>query len=186
MIDNKSAYVDYLVGVATAKKRLKEYADFASKFISILDSIPLVYKVISDLGIKKQRRKLIVANVLQKNIPVDFIYLIWTIIDFNETDNIRRIFFDFRTACEEKLGISVIKIFTPFPLTKQQLSNITNSLEKAFKQKIKPLSIIDKTLIGGIKIEGKDFILDESVKFKIEQIKANKYQMEEFDEVEDE
>jgi F0F1-type ATP synthase delta subunit len=76
MIDNKSAYVDYLVGVATAKKRLKEYADFASKFISILDSIPLVYKVISDLGIKKQRRKLIVANVLQKNIPVDFIYLI--------------------------------------------------------------------------------------------------------------
>jgi F0F1-type ATP synthase delta subunit len=59
-------------------------------------------------------------------------------------------------------------------------------LEKAFKQKIKPLSIIDKTLIGGIKIEGKDFILDESVKFKIEQIKANKYQMEEFDEVEDE
>ena len=65
-------------------------------------------------------------------------------------------------------GVLDAKIVSAFAMNDGQLSNLMASLEKKFKRKIEATVSVDPELIGGVKVEIGDEILDTSVRGKLE------------------
>ncbi len=65
-------------------------------------------------------------------------------------------------------GVLEAKIVSAFALDSEQLSKLIANLERKFKHKIEAQVSIDPELIGGVKVEVGDEILDGSVRGKLE------------------
>lgn len=65
-------------------------------------------------------------------------------------------------------GIVEAKIVSAFPMESKQLKKLVDDLEQKFKRKIEAQVSVDPELIGGIKVEIGDEILDASVRGKLE------------------
>lgn len=65
-------------------------------------------------------------------------------------------------------GVLEAKIVSAFAMENRQLKKLVEDLEQKFKRKIEAQVSIDPELIGGIKVEVGDEILDASVRGKLE------------------
>jgi F-type H+-transporting ATPase subunit delta len=65
-------------------------------------------------------------------------------------------------------GMLEAKIISAFPLDDTQLRELVSDLESKFKHKIEPKVSVDPELIGGVKVEIGDEVLDASVRGKLE------------------
>jgi F-type H+-transporting ATPase subunit delta len=68
------------------------------------------------------------------------------------------------------LNILEVIIETPFVLSQEQILNIENKVQNKTKSKIISKVIINKDLIGGIKIKFDSFVIDGSIKNKLENL----------------
>jgi F-type H+-transporting ATPase subunit delta len=68
------------------------------------------------------------------------------------------------------LNILEVIIETPFGLSQEQILNIENKVQNKTKSKIISKIIINKDLIGGIKIKFDSFVIDGSIKNKLENL----------------
>ena len=69
-------------------------------------------------------------------------------------------------------GANEVIITSAFALTVDQLSSLIVSLQKKFGTCLKPVVIVDTTLIGGVRVSVGDQVLDTSVKAQLEAMKA--------------
>lgn len=65
-------------------------------------------------------------------------------------------------------GVLDANIISAFPVSEAQLKDLVATLEARFKRKIEPRVSIDPELIGGVKVEIGDEVLDVSVRGKLE------------------
>ena len=65
-------------------------------------------------------------------------------------------------------GVLEAKITSAFAITKQQLNDLVTGLESKFKCKIEAKVDVNPELIGGVKVEIGDEVLDASVRGKLE------------------
>lgn len=65
-------------------------------------------------------------------------------------------------------GVLEAKIISAFPMSDEQLKKLVANLETRFKRKMEATVSIDPELIGGVKVEVGDEVLDASVRGKLE------------------
>jgi len=65
-------------------------------------------------------------------------------------------------------GVLCAQILSAFPMNDAQLGDLVAHLEKKFKRKIEAKVSVDPELIGGVKVEIGDEVLDASVRGKLE------------------
>lgn len=78
---------------------------------------------------------------------------------------VSELFDQLKTQCE---GVLEAKIISAFPVSDEQLKKLVADLETRFKRKIEATVSIDPELIGGVKVEIGDEVLDASVRGKLE------------------
>lgn len=78
---------------------------------------------------------------------------------------IREVFEQLKAAQE---GVLEAQITSAFPLEEAQVKELTGRLESHYKRRIVPQVVVDPELIGGVKIEVGDEVLDASVRGKLE------------------
>ena len=69
-------------------------------------------------------------------------------------------------------GVVEAEIRTAFPLDNKQLSGLVADLERRFKRKVKPQVNVDAGLIGGVRVQVGDEVIDGSVRGKLEGMTA--------------
>jgi F-type H+-transporting ATPase subunit delta len=75
------------------------------------------------------------------------------------------IFFESLKSAEE--GVKDAVIFSAFPLDDAQQQKLLSDLEARFKTKLRPAIKLDPELIGGVRVEVGDQVLDASVRGKL-------------------
>jgi len=78
----------------------------------------------------------------------------------------------FRELKNAESGASDAVVHSAFPISAQQLAELTGSLEKRFGRKLNLTVQEDPQLIGGIRVVVGDEVLDTSVKARLEQMKV--------------
>jgi F-type H+-transporting ATPase subunit delta len=74
----------------------------------------------------------------------------------------------FERARREREGVLEAEIRTAFPMANGQLEALVGGLERRFKRRIDPRVVVDKDLIGGVRIAVGDEVIDGSVRGKLE------------------
>jgi len=74
----------------------------------------------------------------------------------------------FKQLKSEQEGTLTAKVSSAFPLTDAQTKELVENLQARFKRKIEIQVGIDKELIGGVKVEVGDEVIDASVRGKLQ------------------
>ena len=94
------------------------------------------------------------------------------VIDNERVGALPEIASQFRALVNNASGSSDAVVFSAFALDDAALTDITSVLEKRFSRKLNVSVVIDRELIGGVRVVVGDEVLDTSVKARLEQMKA--------------
>jgi len=98
--------------------------------------------------------------------------LLRTVIDNGRLNALPEIAAQYRALVNASSGVSDAKIISAFPLDAGQLADVVAALEKRFGRKLNATVAVDDPLIGGIRVEVADEVLDTSVKARLEQMRV--------------
>jgi len=98
--------------------------------------------------------------------------LLRTVIDNGRLNALPEIAAQYRALVNASTGVSDARIISAFPLDVGQLADVVATLEKRFGRKLNATVAIDDSLIGGIRVEVADEVLDTSVKARLEQMRV--------------
>lgn len=73
----------------------------------------------------------------------------------------------FHALRDEAEGVAQADITSAFPMTEQQVSDLIKLLEPKFGLKLKPHVNVDASLIGGVRVQVGDHVLDTSVQAQL-------------------
>ncbi len=78
----------------------------------------------------------------------------------------------FQALVQARQGVSEARIYSAFPISDAQVSDIVVPLEKRFGRKLEAKVEVDAGLIGGVRVVVGDEVLDTSVKARLERMKS--------------
>jgi len=78
----------------------------------------------------------------------------------------------FQTLVQARQGVAEAHIFSAFPISDAQVSDIVVPLEKRFGRKLAPSVQVEPELIGGVRVVVGDEVLDTSIKARLERMKS--------------
>jgi F-type H+-transporting ATPase subunit delta len=70
------------------------------------------------------------------------------------------------------MGVADARIISAFALEETKVKNLVSVLEKKFGRTLNPIVEVDASLIGGVRIEVGDEVLDTSVRAKLQNMQT--------------
>jgi F-type H+-transporting ATPase subunit delta len=114
----------------------------------------------------------LVVGVSRLNLSPKVANLLRTVIENGRLNALPEISAQYRALVNTATGVFDARIASAFPLDAGQLADVVATLEKRFGRKLNATVTVDESLIGGIRVEVGDEVLDTSVKARLEQMKA--------------
>jgi F-type H+-transporting ATPase subunit delta len=78
---------------------------------------------------------------------------------------------DFQKLFDQSKNVVAVQVSTAFPVTEKKSEELRTHLEKVFEGTVRLQARVDPELIGGFTAQSNDFILDESVKGRLEKLR---------------
>ncbi len=78
----------------------------------------------------------------------------------------------FQVLVQARQGVAEARIYSAYPISDAQVSDIVVPLEKRFGRKLTAKVEVDADLIGGVRVVVGDEVLDTSVKARLERMKT--------------
>ena len=78
----------------------------------------------------------------------------------------------FRALVNAQTGVSDARITSAYPIDAAQLAEVVATLERRFGRKLTASVAVDPSLIGGIRVEVGDEVLDTSVQARLDQMRV--------------
>lgn len=163
------------------EEKFEEQKNITSKSKDIYYSLKNNYEIIKILSsniITKKERKEILTKIYfdELNTHYSSMYLynfLHLLIDNDFFENVLDIFISFFEKIDAFQNFIFLRIYSPYWLDQKLLERIEEIFSIKTGKKVKYENMIDKNLIGGIKILFGNQIYDYSIKGQIEQIKWN-------------
>jgi F-type H+-transporting ATPase subunit delta len=114
----------------------------------------------------------VVCDVARVQLPAAGQNFLRAIIDNGRLEALPEIARQFRELRNAQSGSSDAIVYSAFPMSAEQVADITQALQKRFGRKLNVAVREDASLIGGIRVAVGDEVLDTSVKARLEQMKA--------------
>ena|SRR3569832_65607 len=114
----------------------------------------------------------VVSDVARVQLPQAGQNFLRAVIENGRLSAVPEIARQFRELRNAQSGASDAIVYSAFPISAEQLAELTGTLEKRFGRKLNLTVQEDASLIGGIRVVMGDEVLDTSVKARLEQMKV--------------
>lgn len=145
-------------------KQWSEQLDFLAK----LASDPSMQVLIQDPKLSAAKLEEMVLLVSEGKLDEQLVNLVKLINEYGRLALMPVIYEAYETLRAEDEGTLEAELSAPYPLTQQQIAQLTEQLEKRLGKKIEVQTKLDSELIGGIKIVVGDTVIDSSVKGQLQ------------------
>lgn len=170
------SYASVLFEMAKQRHKLSEYMQNAQTLFNTFHHNENLQRFIANTSIPASYRKKIFMGLFHKKLEKHFIYFIWSIIDFKRSRNIEKILKVFLKLAQQELGILFVKVTSAIYLTPSQKKLINLAVRKYFhNKKVYIHSIVDSSILGGLKIESGAISIDGSLRNKLNLMKQETY-----------
>lgn len=166
-----SRYAIALLSVAKEENLVKEYVDEVSAIIDIMNENKDLLYLLKDYGLSTNEKKETLALCFENKIHEYILNLFYVIIDNKRGKYILDICNEFVRIGLNELNIKKGIIYSTIKLSNKQLSEIEKIISKMLSCNVTLQNQIDASLIGGFKIQVEDYILDDSMKSRLEKLK---------------
>lgn len=116
-------------------------------------------------------KKCLIVELFKSEVSVEILNLLQLLIDRKSTKSISGIAKEFVILADEKRKILNIEITSSEPLSEKQLNLICEKYKKEYSASdVKYVQMIDKNIIGGIRVKIGDRLIDGTLSTKLKQL----------------
>lgn len=138
------------------------------KELEVLDEIlrktPESWDFLNSPAIMGSEKKKIISRSVEGIFSREMINFLFVLVDKNRTAEISKIRKQYIRLYDKEKGMAEGEIFSAVPLSEQQLEKFEEQMSKLLQKNIKLQNIVDKNLIGGIKIQVDGKMIDKSLR----------------------
>ena len=168
-----SRYAIALLAIAREENRIKEYCDEVTEIARILkDSDELLY-LLKSYGLSKEEKKETLTAIFENKISQFILNLFYVLIDNSRGGYILSTCNEFIRIALNELNIKSGVVYTTIKLTSEQLLAMEKKVSSILNANVTLTNIIDNSLLGGFKIQVDDYILDDSIKNRLTNLKQS-------------
>ena len=165
----------YAEALLKAVKESKEEG-LAQKLIPVLDTIdeivadPKLKELASDPSLSSDQIYELIRGMLDKAVPQEAENLLKLVIQNGRIEALPQITAQYRELLNHEADVT---IETAFPLSDDQVADLIKALDKKFPGiKLLPKVVVDKDLIGGVRVIVGDKVLDGTVKARLAEMQS--------------
>ena len=165
-------YAYSLLSVISDKKEYDAYiSQMAAVSTVFIESEELVKFVMNPL-ISMQERYGLVSDILGKiKVNQDVRHFVHILVDNQRINLIGKISDKFVELIREKTKVTLVKVYSVYPLDEKTKQAISQNLEKIAKQSVEIQCEIEPSILGGLQIHMNNQVIDYSLKGQLEQLK---------------
>lgn len=168
----------YVEALLKAVKDSKEEG-LAQKLIPVLDTIdeivadPKLKELASDPSLSSDQIYELIRGMLDKAVPQEAENLLKLVIQNGRIEALPQITAQYRELLNHENKEADVTIETAFPLSDDQVADLIKALDKKFPGiKLLPKVVVDKDLIGGVRVIVGDKVLDGTVKARLAEMQS--------------
>ncbi|WP_235832588.1 F0F1 ATP synthase subunit delta [Acetivibrio mesophilus] len=165
-------YAEALIDVTEEKNSTNEVLNDFATILKLFEENPEFYSFLLNPQVLIETKKKAMQNVFGGRIEEELLNLLMLLLDKGRLKNIRSIMDEYSRMADERKDILRMKIISAFPLEDMQIDKIKEKYRKLYnKTDVKAKFVLDESLIGGIRIQIGDKIIDDSIKARLMSLK---------------
>lgn len=162
------AYAYFSLG--KEKDKVESFKNDLDFIFNVFNSETKTIKVLSSPMIEKEKKDSLL-DILKDKIDISTYGFIQVLIKKNVIFYFEEIYKDFLHLYNEHIGIMEGRIYTPFPLSVESMTRLKKIFSKKYEKEVTFKVIMDKNVIGGMRIYIDDTLYDYSLDSKLDQIR---------------
>lgn len=166
-----SRYAESLFDLALEENKVELYKQDVEVLYQVFLKNPSFVEFFSHILISEQDKHQMIDKVFVDQVSGYVVNFVKLLIKKKRIKYIVMICASFKSLCNDYLGIEEGIIYSAFDLSNDQIKEIEDVMSKKENKKILLSSIKDESLIGGIKIQLKNQIIDSSIQNKLQTLK---------------
>jgi F-type H+-transporting ATPase subunit delta len=156
-------YAEALYRLASQKGAVAEWSS-KLEMASVVASDSAMHDVISSPKFTRADVERVFLDVMDKDFDEEGQNLIRLLLENGRLTILPEIAAQFEKLKAEQSGLLEAAISSAFPLSDEQVKEMVGMLEKRFSRKVTAQVSVDPELIGGVKINAGDVVIDASVR----------------------
>ena len=171
MILASNDFAAALFMLATEEDKLDEIYDDLVKVKEVFRQNPDYVLLLNSPSLSKRERAELINAAFEGGIGEYALNFLKVMCEHNKITGIYdciKVFSALRKQAENRI---TAKIYSAVPLSEEQLSRLKEKLHNKLSSEIKLKTVIDENMLGGIKIEFEDKVIDGSVRKQLHDIK---------------
>jgi len=160
-----------LYELAEEEKKFAEYRSEVKSLIEVWDENPELRDFLSNQLVSEEEKKEFLDNVFRGKVNEFVLNFLKIVVDKGRAAYLEEILKDFDALGNEKLNIKEGVLYTAMNITKEQVKTIEDSVSKKLGQEVHLKVVKEPDLIAGIKVVVNDKIFDNSIVYKLTELK---------------
>lgn len=167
-------YASALLSIANENKSIDKYRQYLQNMVYYYENVPELDFFVKNPQVNKEDKKKVLCKIMENDADDSFLNFVKVLVDKERLDIIADILENYEVLANEKQNIVLIKVTSAMLLDDEQIENIKHKYQKQFGvSRIEIKNIVDKSIIGGIKLEIGDKIVDATLKTKLKALKEH-------------
>lgn len=171
MIQTEREYAEALFMIAAEENSAEEYGKAFELVSELIEENPDYIEFISSPAIPQTERLEAIDEAFGGSVPENVVSFLKVLCENGRFGTIFGCIDEFKKLSMALSDRTSARIYSAVPLNDEQKKNICEKLGKLTKKNVDPEYIIDKTLIGGIKIDVDGKTFDGSIRHRLEEVK---------------
>ena len=167
-----SRYANALLSLAKEEKKVQDYKDALIEILDYLNEHNEVARYIESYSVSEEDKYAVIDKISAPFKSKSLSSFIKIIAKKRRFHSFKKIVKEYIKVANEELGILEGIVYVTFELTKAELKRVEEAISKDLHQKVELKQMIDKHLIGGIKVIVNDRVYDGSIRGKLSSLKS--------------
>ena len=171
MKQTSKAYAEALFSIAIEQNKVAEYADHLEEIEHLLTENPEYVDFLATPALPLSERLCAIEDAFSKSMPeeiVSYLKLLCENGHISVLKNSIQEFFKLEMAVSNTVTVTITSTVM---LTEEQKEKLLQKLEAKYRKQMNPIYRTDPHLLGGIRIEMEDQIIDGSVSKRLQSLK---------------
>jgi F-type H+-transporting ATPase subunit delta len=169
VVANKYAHA--LFAEAQAKNELRAAQQGIEEFVRVARLRSSLKEILGHPFIGVEEKKRMIRSALGEYSTPLLERFLFLLVSKRRLDLLYLIALEFQGEVDRFLNVQSLKIRTAFPMSEDQRKQLEVGLESWLKSKVRMDVQVDSTLIGGLVIQTRDHVLDQSLKGQLKKLR---------------
>ena len=162
-------YAEAVFRMARDTNRLNEWSDML-EFIGAVVAAPQMQELIGNPRVPAGDLERLFISISGERIDAAARNFVHVLIDNDRLDLLPQIRELFEGLRAEQENVLEARVTSAYPISDVELTSLVKKLEQRFKRQVVPTVHLEPELIGGVRVEVGDDVLDASVRGKLQEL----------------